>query len=110
WVDVSLIAYGWGGPWRNRRGFDSLVQMSSGIADAGMRILGKDRPTPLPVQALDHITGYLMAAAPVRGLTHHVATGQGFRAHASLARTAQLLVTGPMGRVTETLGSATEED
>ena len=27
-----------------------------------------DRPTPLPVQALDHATGYLTAAAAVRGL------------------------------------------
>lgn len=35
-IDVSLNAYGWSGPWQNRRGFDSLVQMSSGIAEAGM--------------------------------------------------------------------------
>ena len=34
-VDVSLDAYGYTGPWAARRGFDSLVQMSSGIADAG---------------------------------------------------------------------------
>ena len=58
-IDVSLDAYGWTGPWRGRRGFDSLVQMSAGIADEGMRRFGKDRPTPLPVQALDHATGYL---------------------------------------------------
>jgi hypothetical protein len=109
-VDVSLNAYGWRGPWRNRRGFDSLVQMSSGIAEAGMRILGKDRPTPLPVQALDHTTGYLMAAAVVRGLTQRIATGQGFRAHTSLARTAQLLVTGPMGSVSQALGPTVEKD
>jgi hypothetical protein len=109
-VEVSLNAYGWDGPWRNRRGFDSLVQMSSGIADAGMRILGKDRPVPLPVQALDHTTGYLMAAAAVCGLTQRVATGQGFRAHASLARTAQLLITGPTDRVRGTLGPATGDD
>ena len=57
--------------------FDSLVQMSAGIADAGMRTLGKDRPTPLPVQALDHATGYLMAALVVRGLTQRIATGRG---------------------------------
>ena len=62
-VDVALDAYGWSGPWRARRGFDSLVQMSCGIADAGMRQPGRDRPTPLPVQALDHATGYLLAAA-----------------------------------------------
>jgi crotonobetainyl-CoA:carnitine CoA-transferase CaiB-like acyl-CoA transferase len=74
-IDVSLDAYGWTGPWRGRRGFDSLVQMSAGIADEGMRRFGKDRPTPLPVQALDHATGYLVAAAVVRGLTTRLATG-----------------------------------
>lgn len=87
-VDVSLNAYGWSGPWRERRGFDSLVQMSVGIADAGMNAAGSHRPVPLPVQALDHATGYLMAAAAVRGLTQRLATGQGMRVQASLARTA----------------------
>jgi crotonobetainyl-CoA:carnitine CoA-transferase CaiB-like acyl-CoA transferase len=91
-VDVALDAYGWSGPWQGRRGFDSLVQMSAGIADAGMRRLGRDRPTPLPVQALDHATGYLMAAAVVRGLTRRLATGCGGSTYASLARTAGLLV------------------
>jgi hypothetical protein len=109
-VDVSLDAYGWSGPWRNRRGFDSLVQMSAGIADAGMRLLGKDRPTPLPVQALDHATGYLMAAAVVHGLTQRIATGRGFEARASLARTAQLLVSEPAGIVAGDLAPAAEED
>jgi len=109
-VDVSLNAYGWSGPWRNRRGFDSLVQMSAGIADAGMRLLGKDRPTPLPVQALDHATGYLLAAAVVRGLTQRIATGRGFEARASLARTAQLLVSEPAGIVTGDLAPAAEDD
>ncbi|WP_245298675.1 CoA transferase, partial [Methylobacterium platani] len=50
-VDVALDAYGWTGPWRARRGFDSLVQMSCGIAEAGMARAGADRPVPLPVQA-----------------------------------------------------------
>lgn len=96
-IDVSLCAYGWTGPWSNRRGFDSLVQMSAGIAEAGMRLLGKDRPTPLPVQALDHATGYLMAAAVIRGLTHRLANRHGFEAKTSLARTAYLLSGGPAG-------------
>jgi hypothetical protein len=109
-VDVALDAYGWSGPWQHRRGFDSLVQMSAGIADAGMRMLGKDRPTPLPVQALDHATGYLMAAAVVRGLAQRIATGQGFEGRTSLARMAQLLISGPAGRVTGDLGPAGEED
>src|SRR5690606_3631818 len=51
-IDVCLNAYGWSGPWQNRRGFDSLVQMSSGIAEAGQHWKHSDKPTPLPVQAL----------------------------------------------------------
>ena len=90
-VDVSLDAYGWTGPWAGRRGFDSLVQMSAGIADEGMRVFGADRPKPLPVQALDHAAGYLMATAVLRGLALRLADGAGFRARCSLARVAHLL-------------------
>jgi hypothetical protein len=90
-VDVSLDAYGWTGPWQTRRGFDSLVQMSSGIAEAGMRILGKSVPTPLPVQALDHATGYMLAASVIRGLVRRVTQGGGSCVRASLARTAAML-------------------
>ncbi|WP_434596034.1 CoA transferase [Pseudomonas sp. R4-83] len=91
-IDVSLNAYGWSGPWRNRRGFDSLVQMSSGIAEAGQRWKQADKPTPLPVQALDHATGYLMAASALRLLTERLANGRGGSARLSLARTAKLLI------------------
>ncbi|MBS0420318.1 MAG: CoA transferase [Proteobacteria bacterium] len=105
-VDVCLNAYGWSGPWMKRRGFDSLVQMSAGIADEGMRVLGKDRPTPLPVQALDHATGYLMAAAVIRGLS----TNSGFRARASLAGTAELLVSRRPAAPISSVVSATEAD
>ena len=99
-VDVSLDAYGWSGPWAARRGFDSLLQMSSGIAEAGMRQLGRDRPTPLPVQALDHATGYIMAAAALRGLTGRLSSGTGLSVRASLARTAGLLTSMQVGPMT----------
>ncbi len=91
-IDVSLNAYGWSGPWRNRRGFDSLVQMSSGIAEAGMAWKHSDKPVPLPVQALDHGTGYLMAASAIRALSERLQSGRGGSARLSLARTAKLLV------------------
>ena len=90
-IDISLNAYGWTGPWRNRRGFDSLVQMSSGIADTGMQHAQADKPVPLPVQALDHATGYLMAAAAIIGITERLQSGTVLQARLSLARTAQLL-------------------
>ena len=87
-IDISLDAYGWSGSWLGRRGFDSLVQMSSGIAHAGKKWQGANRPVPLPVQALDHATGYLLAAAAVRGLVNRQIGGGATTARLSLARTA----------------------
>ncbi|MCB1744521.1 MAG: CoA transferase [Gammaproteobacteria bacterium] len=91
-VDVCLDAYGWTGPWAERRGFDSLVQMSSGIAAHGMQASGANRPVPLPVQALDHATGYLLAAAVLKGLRERCLSGSAVAARLSLARTARLLL------------------
>jgi hypothetical protein len=94
-IDVALNAYGWTGPWSTRRGFDSLVQMSSGISHAGMIWKHSDAPVPLPVQALDFATGYLMAAAVLRALRIRTETGRILSARLSLARTAALLVSEP---------------
>ena len=109
-VDVSLDAYGWTGPWRGRRGFDSLVQMSAGIAAEGMRRFRTDRPKPLPVQALDHATGYIMAAGVVRGLTRRMTEGVGSTMRTSLARTAGLLTSAPIADRNEEFAAAGEAD
>ncbi|MHA7306156.1 CoA transferase [Arthrobacter sp. TMN-49] len=94
-VNVALDAYGWSGPWAHRRGFDSLVQMSCGIAQAGMAHGGADKPVPLPVQALDHATGYLCAAAAINAWRDRLG-GTVRTARLSLARTAaELMRTGP---------------
>lgn len=105
-IDVSLCAYGWTGPWAGRRGFDSLVQMSSGIADGGEGA----NPTPLPVQALDHATGYLMAAAVLRALRLRRAQGQVLAARLSLARTAALLTSGGVRQPADSLLPETAQD
>ncbi|WEO76449.1 CoA transferase [Cryobacterium sp. SO2] len=91
-IDVALDAYGWSGPRRADRGFDSLVQMSTGIAQAGMVDGGATVPVPLPVQALDHATGYLAAAAALTALASRRDNAPGITARLSLARTAQLLL------------------
>ncbi|MCW2931567.1 MAG: hypothetical protein JWM19_2529 [Actinomycetia bacterium] len=85
-VVASLDAYGWDGPWRDRRGFDSLVQMSCGIAAAG-----GSAPVALPVQALDHATGYLIAAAVGRALTRRLTESVVTRIRACLIGTANFL-------------------
>src|SRR5580693_1204170 len=90
-VVAPLDAYGGDGPWRDRRGFDSLVQMSSGIAAAGAAATGADRPVPLPVQALDHACGYLTAAAVGRALTRRRAESAVSRIRLSLIGTTNLL-------------------
>jgi crotonobetainyl-CoA:carnitine CoA-transferase CaiB-like acyl-CoA transferase len=90
-IIASLDAYGWDGPWRYRRGFDSLVQMSCGIAALGAAASGADHPVPLPVQALDHASGYLVAAAVGRALTRRLTESVVTRIRASLIGTASLL-------------------
>ena len=109
-IDVGLDAYGWSGPWASRRGFDSLVQMSAGIADTGMRWRKADRPVPLPVQALDHATGYLMAAVAIRGVTQRMVQGSSTEARLSLARTAKMLIDAGVGIAEEPLAAKTAAD
>jgi hypothetical protein len=94
-IDVMLNAYGWAGPWSGRRGFDSLVQMSSGMSHEAMVAAGSSKPVHLPMQALDQGTGYLMAAAAIRAFTERLLTGRGRRVRCSLARTAELLIGAP---------------
>jgi hypothetical protein len=95
-IIASLDAYGWDGPWRDRRGFDSLVQMSAGIAAPGGPAPGAaggaaGNPAPLPVQALDHGCGYLIAAAVGRALTRRLTDSAVDRIRVSLIGLANLL-------------------
>jgi crotonobetainyl-CoA:carnitine CoA-transferase CaiB-like acyl-CoA transferase len=90
-IDVALDAYGWTGPWAQRRGFDTVVQMSTGLAEAEMRFHPSSKPENLPVQALDYGTGHLIAAAVLRALTQQAEDGRGRRARLSLARSAAFL-------------------
>lgn len=84
-------AYGWNGPWATRRGFDSLVQMSCGIAATAASGGPATTPNPLPVQALDHGTGWLLGAAVARALHRRLTESRTSTIHASLVSTANLL-------------------
>ena len=109
-IDVRLDAYGWTGPWAGRRGFDSLIQMSCGLAEAGQSWRGADRPVPLPVQALDHATGYLLAAAAIRLVERRLRAGVAGGARLSLARTAQLLLDAERPTSTGALAPDADDD
>ncbi len=86
-LSVGLNAFGWTGAWRNRRGFDSLVQRSTGLAVE----LGDD-VVALPYQILDHSTGYLTATAVVQAVRARLFGVAVESARLSLARQAQLLL------------------
>jgi crotonobetainyl-CoA:carnitine CoA-transferase CaiB-like acyl-CoA transferase len=91
-VVTSLSAWSTAGPWRARRGFDSLVQAATGIA----AVCGADGvPGALPAQALDHATGHLAAAAVLAGLARRGTEGGGWHGELSLAQTAAWLLGAP---------------
>ncbi|MBV9734811.1 MAG: CoA transferase [Acidisphaera sp.] len=90
-VHVSLSAYGEVGPWRGRRGFDSLVQTASGFNDAEARAAGQAAPRPLPAQALDHASGQLMAFGAMAALHRRAVEGGSWRVAVSLAATGRWL-------------------
>ncbi|KAK7689860.1 hypothetical protein QCA50_006499 [Cerrena zonata] len=97
-VYANLNAYGWDGPWSDRRGFDSLVQTATGfnIAEAeafaaykGDSPDGTLSPKPLPMQALDHAAGYLLATGIQAALARTITEGGSWEVRVSLASVGQ---------------------
>lgn len=102
-VYVSLSAYGRQGPWAERRGFDSLVQCATGFNFAEGRAAGVNGPKELPMQILDHATGYLMAFGAMIAKARQAREGGSWHVQVSLARTGQWLW--EMGRLAEGLAT-----
>ena len=87
-VYVTLSAWGAEGPWRERRGFDSIVQTVSGMAYAQ----GGDKPKLMPVSAIDYVSGYLMAYGALVALARRATEGGSWQVRVSLARTGKWIV------------------
>jgi hypothetical protein len=86
-----LTAYGDKGPWAGRRGFDSLVQTATGFNHAEAQAAGQDTPKPMPMQILDHASGYLMAFGAQAALARQMTEGGSWHVRVSLAQTAHWL-------------------
>lgn len=102
-VYVTLSAYGHAGPWAERRGFDSLVQTTSGFNHAEGQAAGIDGPKELPAQMLDHATGYFMAFGAMMAKARQASEGGSWHVQVSLAQTGRWLWN--LGRVAEGLNS-----
>jgi hypothetical protein len=90
-VYVTLSAYGHVGPWAERRGFDSLVQTTTGFNHAEGQAAGIDGPKELPAQMLDHATGYLMAFGAMMAKARQAREGGSWHVRVSLAQTGRWL-------------------
>jgi hypothetical protein len=104
-VYVTLSAYGHAGPWAERRGFDSLVQTSTGFNHAEGQAAGIDGPKELPAQMLDHATGYFMAFGAMMAKARQSREGGSWHVRVSLAQTGRWLWN--LGRVAD--GFKTED-
>jgi len=100
-VYVSLSAYGHSGPWAERRGYDSLVQTATGFNHAEGQAAGVDGPKELPVQMLDHASGYLMAFGAMMARARQSREGGSWHVRVSLAQTGRWLWN--LGRVADGL-------
>jgi len=87
-----MSAFGPTGPWANQRGFDSLVQTCSGMNVSEAEHAGQGEPArPMPCQALDHASGYLLATGVIAALYHRAIQGGAWQVDVSLAGTMKYL-------------------
>jgi crotonobetainyl-CoA:carnitine CoA-transferase CaiB-like acyl-CoA transferase len=98
-ISVSLDAWSRTGPWRLRRGYDSLVQAATGLAMTD----SSGNPKRLPCQPLDYLAGYFAALGAMAALLRRSREGGSWSVSVSLARTAEWIwdMTDAMGRKTD---------
>lgn len=88
-VCVTLSAWSHEGPWRHRRGYDTIVQTATGMAHAS----GVDgRPQHLPVSAIDYVSGNLMAFGAMVALARRATIGGSWLVRVALATTGRWIV------------------
>ncbi len=101
-VCLSLCAFSHAGPWRGKRGFDSIVQCCSGIVheqSAGRA----GTPQHLPAQVLDYVTGYLGAFGVMEALRRRAVDGGSYHVRVSLVQTAHWIKR--LGRIAAEAGA-----
>lgn len=86
-IYASLNAYGHGGPWEHRPGWEQLAQAASGMQ---MRY-GGEQPVLAPFPVNDYGTGILGSFGVLLALLHRARTGKGQQVRSALAYTAGML-------------------
>ncbi len=88
-VYLSVSAFGYGGPWQYRPGYEPNAQSIAGMQ---ARMGGDaDRPSGQPFAVNDYCTGLLGAFGLGLGLLHRLKSGEGQRVETSLGHAATFL-------------------
>ncbi|KAK6536157.1 hypothetical protein TWF281_000403 [Arthrobotrys megalospora] len=103
-IYASLNAFGESGPWKDRRGFDSMVQLCSGVNVSEAEYFGKkgERFKKWPCQVLDHTAGYFLAIGILAALNRRILEGGSWEVHVSLAGVMEYITS--LGRIEGTEG------
>lgn len=88
-VYVTLSAWGHDGPWRLRRGYDTVVQSATGWGQANGDANG---PKLMPVSAIDYVSGNLLAFGAMVALYRRATEGGSWLVRTSLAQTGKWTV------------------
>ena len=81
-IYVSISAYGHGGPFSNRGGWEQIAQCATGICLDN----GDERPKLLPASACDYTTGYNGAYGVLLALARRAREGGSYHVRVSLCR------------------------
>lgn len=95
-IYVTLSAYGHQGPWSGRRGFDTLVQTTTGFVEEESR---GGEPRHIPAQTMDYCSGYLMAFGAMVSLHRRATEGGSYLVRVALAQTGHWI--NALGRLPE---------
>ena len=83
-IYVSESAYGSGGPWSGRPGWEQIAQTATGVA----HLHGGAEPRLAPVAICDYTTGYFAALGALAALNRRASEGGSWLVEVSLARSA----------------------
>ncbi|HEX3416404.1 MAG TPA: CoA transferase, partial [Stellaceae bacterium] len=87
-IYVEVNAYGFQGPWAERRGWEQLAQAATGLAD--LHSAGREKSALVPVYINDYGSGCLGTLGVLAALLRRADEGGSWSVRVALAKTAML--------------------
>ncbi len=94
-IYASLTAFGRKGPYKDKPGFELIIQALTGLVD--VTTSGREEPAKIQIQIVDLCTGMFLAYATLAALYQKLDTGQGQKVETSLLESTIALMTNLAG-------------